>query len=191
MLFASPPVFAVALPKYKASRIQRPERVVRGKVPAQHGHEIIRASRPIRQANRRRVAGAVDRSQAARRTLPSPSKKTCRSAKRKSSRQLWKTSCSSPCRRLRLPISDWRVRMPIMLTANMTGTNDHIDWLVSVGLSIIHFLKEHCPQAADERCLRRWMRRARSALLQRRRCYAATRRAEVRPGGARAREGSW
>lgn len=33
--------------------------------------------------------------------------------------------------------------MRIMLTANTTGTNDHFDRLVSVSVSIIHFLKEH------------------------------------------------
>lgn len=30
-----------------------------------------------------------------------------------------------------------------MLTANTTGANDHFDRLVSVSVSIIHFLKEH------------------------------------------------
>lgn len=34
-------------------------------------------------------------------TLPSPSKKACRSAKRRRSPQRWNTSCSSTCRRLR------------------------------------------------------------------------------------------
>lgn len=44
--------------------------------------------------------------------------------------------------------------MRIMFTANTTGTNDRFDRLVSVSLGIIHLLKEHCPQAANGRCLR-------------------------------------